>query len=120
MDHAPCHVVQVDAVLAAFRPGSQDPPWDWAHETRWVADDVDSTTGQPGAYQARLEDHLRALPGPGCGHRIHLGDDGRIWDGHHHLIAATRLGITHLAAVCTCTASQPCPAAPFDVTLSRT
>ena len=44
----------------------------------------------PGHYQKQLEDHLRRVGRvvqPVC-----LGDDGRIWDGHHRIVAAHRLG----------------------------
>lgn len=27
---------------------------------------------------------------------VHLGDDGRIWDGHHRIYAAHKLGLTHV------------------------
>jgi hypothetical protein len=45
----------------------------------------------PGHYQKRLEEYIDSIgyiPFPVC-----LGSDGRVWDGHHRIVAAYRLGI---------------------------
>lgn len=44
-----------------------------------------------GHYQLELEEYISSSGIMPAG--ILLGNDGRVWDGHHRLIAARRLGI---------------------------
>lgn len=91
-------------LLRDYAPGSHSPPWSWEDEARdllsmpclcpseppgpWIECDT------PGHYQLMLEEHLRRagrVDQPIC-----LGDDGRVWDGHHRVVAAIRLGFDRL------------------------
>lgn len=80
-------------VMARWRPGSYDPPWSWADEELDILLRVCLCCGVAGHYQAALEDHVRehGFPGP-----VQLGDEDRVWDGHHRILAAKRLGLSSL------------------------
>jgi hypothetical protein len=95
-------------LLAAYVPGSRDQPWTWDDETADILSHQCPTTHaiaqgievdpcddpEPGCYQRKLEDHLRTvgeITQPVC-----LGPDGRVWDGHHRIVAARRLGFTEI------------------------
>lgn len=97
--------MKLSDLLAAYRPGSQDPPWSWGdeahdlhfvhpcpttHAREWGVDIEPCPDPEPGCYQRRLEEYLAevgAITQPVC-----LGSDGRVWDGHHRIVAAMRLG----------------------------
>ena len=96
--------MELAAILRDYVPGSKDQPWTWDDEEqdlhshpcpteRARAQGVDvepCDDGQPGCYQRRLEAFLAAegrITQPVC-----LGPDGRVWDGHHRIVAAKRLG----------------------------
>lgn len=87
-------LVPLDALLTCYRPGSYPVPWGWDDEERSLHARVCVCCGQPGHYQQQLEAHIaeHGIPGSVC-----LGTDGRVWDGHHRIVAARRLGITHIA-----------------------
>lgn len=93
-------------ILARYQPGSHDQPWTWEDEARDLhslpcpteyarAQGIEvepCDDPEPGCYQRKLEAHLRDLgriDQPVC-----LGTDGRVWDGHHRIVAAIRLGLT--------------------------
>lgn len=100
-------MMDVREIQQQWRPGSQDPPWTWWDEERDLLSQpcpsesarqhgIDATCPLgdrcygAGCYQRALEDHLRDLgrvEQPVC-----LGPDGRVWDGHHRIVAARRLG----------------------------
>lgn len=85
----PYREVALADVLRDYVPGSFDQPWSWDDEQRWL-DEFVSCCDVPGHYQAALERHLASvgrIEQPVC-----LGDDGRVWDGHHRIVAARRLG----------------------------
>jgi hypothetical protein len=96
--------MRLSYLLETYRPGSYDPPWDWDDEEDDIlsnpcptemarADGVDvdpCDDPEPGCYQRKLEAYLRSRGGIEQG--VCLGDDGRIWDGHHRIVAARRLG----------------------------
>lgn len=86
-------------VVRDWRPGSHD--WDWDDEERDLlafrclcattdpqVEFIECPT--PGHYQLRLEAHLAEH---GITEPVLLGSDGRVWDGHHRIVAARRLGI---------------------------
>lgn len=97
--------VSLSWILAHYRPGSQGDDWTWEDEERallsmpcrctaFIDGEGMSAEGPAcpiaGHYQLTLEQHLRAqgrIDQP-----ILLGSDGRIWDGHHRITAARRLG----------------------------
>ena len=73
-------------VLAEVRCGSQD--WTWDEE--WV--DLDARHAETG-YLDRLE---REIKSNGITMPVLIGTDGRLWDGHHRLRIAVRLGIDYV------------------------
>lgn len=87
-------VIGLDELLALWMPGSHDQPWSWDDEERDILARVCLCCGEPGHYQRQLEDHFRRVGRIDQG--ICLGTDGRVWDGHHRIIAARRLGYDRL------------------------
>jgi hypothetical protein len=73
-------------VLAEVRCGSQD--WTWDEE--WA--DLDQRHAETG-YLDKLEQDIRAN---GITAPVLIGTDGRLWDGHHRLRIAVRLGIGYV------------------------
>ncbi|RBY82698.1 ParB N-terminal domain-containing protein [Blastococcus sp. TF02A-26] len=73
-------------LLAQYGPGSYGPPWSWDDEVRDLVD-------QDPSYQRELEAELLAQ---GVREPVLLGPDGRVWDGHHRVVAAIRLGLPDL------------------------
>ncbi len=84
-------VMPLADLLANYVPGSQDQPWTWDDEERDILTRECLCCGQPGHYQLALERHIAAHGLTGLG--VCLGTDGRVWDGHHRIVAARRLGI---------------------------
>ena len=87
----------VSQIVQQWRPGSGD--WSWDAEAVEIDSRVCVCCGQRGHYQRMVEDRIGA---EGIGFvdgfaPILLGNDGRVWDGHHRLVAARRMGI---ASVC--------------------
>jgi len=101
--------MKLSELLENYRPGSFDPPWSWDDEVHDLHHNAPCPTAyaitqgidvepcddpSPGCYQRRLEEHLRevgAITQPVC-----LGGDGRVWDGHHRIVAAIRLGFDEI------------------------
>lgn len=77
-------------LLRTYVPGSYDQPWSWDDEERDILERICLCCNEPGHYQLQLEAHLREH---GLNQGVCLGDDGRVWDGHHRIVAARRLGI---------------------------
>ncbi|MFD8710376.1 ParB N-terminal domain-containing protein [Streptomyces anulatus] len=73
-------------VLTKVRCGSQD--WTWDEE--WA--DLDQRHAESG-YLDRLEQEIKTR---GITMPVLIGSDGRIWDGHHRLRIAVRLGIGYV------------------------
>lgn len=68
-------------LVARWRPGSGD--WDWPHEA------VDVINANPAGFADLLADiHTNGITTP-----VLLGDDGRVWDGHHRVLAALLVGV---------------------------
>jgi hypothetical protein len=80
-------------LTARWAPGSYPQPWTWDDEERHILAQVCLCCGQPGHYQLALEAHLAEH---GLTQGVCLGTDGRIWDGHHRIVAARRLGIERI------------------------
>lgn len=80
--------VPLAVILNQYHPGSRD--WTWDDEERDLLTHPCWCCEEPGHYQIRLEEHLRTVGRVEQG--ICLGNDGRIWDGHHRIVAARRLG----------------------------
>lgn len=78
-------------ILAKWLPGSRPQPHTWDDEERDILERVCLCCDQPGHYQRQLEAFLAERGGIDQG--ICLGGDGRVWDGHHRIVAARRLGL---------------------------
>lgn len=71
------------AVLHAYRPGSDDSSWTWGDEF------VDLFRGP---HLATTWGIIQSIREEGQLEPILLGDDGRVWDGHHRIVALMYLG----------------------------
>lgn len=76
---AAAEMMRLDHLLAVFRVGSGD--WSWQEE-------YDDLYTQP--WQTMLTEQIAT---EGIREPVLLGSDGRIWDGHHRICAAMRLGL---------------------------
>lgn len=74
--------------LAEYRPGGDWRTWDDAEKA--LLESICLCCGQPGHYQQTVEAHLAV---DGLTEGVYVGDDRRLRDGHHRVIAARRLGI---------------------------
>lgn len=96
--------VPLARILTEWAPGSHVQPWTWDDEERELlafrclcatvdplVEFIECPT--PGHYQLMLEAHAaeHGISQPVC-----LGPDGRVWDGHHRIVAARRLGLDSL------------------------
>jgi len=84
----------VDYIQDNFAPGEEASTW--AEEFAWIID-------FHGEYVAKL---LSDIEKNGIKLPVLLGDDGRVWNGHHRLLVARILGIpevpvTHAEYGCT-------------------
>lgn len=70
-------------LLVLWRPGSQGDDWTWQQES----DDLWSRE------QARMDVLCTSIQETGMQEPVLIGDDGRIWDGHHRIVAAMTLGL---------------------------
>lgn len=77
-------------ILENWVPGSYDQPWTWDDEEKEILSRVCLCCNQPGHYQLQLEQYISEH---GITQGVLLGNDGRVWDGHHRIVAARRLGI---------------------------
>ena len=68
-------------VVEHWEPGSFDQPWSWDDEQREVA-------GHEWTPQVRASIEADGIVEP-----VLLGDDGRVWDGHHRVCIALELGL---------------------------
>jgi hypothetical protein len=93
----------VERIISEWRPGSQD--WTWDDEQRDIAERVcccrsheceSPSIGAEGHYQRQIVDKLRDEGEWWDAATILLGNDGRVWDGHHRILAAIELEIKML------------------------
>lgn len=74
--------LELEYVLSAWGPGSGNWPW--------AAEFGDLLTRDGGALASLLAD----VAVHGIREPLLLGDDRRVWDGHHRLLVARLLGLT--------------------------
>lgn len=76
-------------VMHSYRPGSRPglDGWTWKDQERTLLARLCLCCGRPGHYQRALEEYM-AKHGWPWESGVILGNDGRVWDGHHRLIAA--------------------------------
>ncbi|MGW4493811.1 hypothetical protein [Streptomyces sp. NPDC004376] len=98
----------LNRVLTEVRCGSED--WSWEEE--WA--DLDQRHADTG-YLAKLEQQIREN---GITMPVLIGNDGRLWDGHHRLRIAVRLGIGYIPVEITppVAVSQPAPTGGYEAT----
>lgn len=84
--HDDIQVWPLQRVLTQVQCGSQD--WTWDEE--WA--DLDRRHAETG-YLDKLEQQIRQN---GITMPVLVGSDGRLWDGHHRLRIAVRLGIDYV------------------------
>lgn len=90
--------VAVFDILKGWRPGSYDTnamgqQWGWTNEAYDIAVRECACCGNSGHYMDQMLASMRS-EGEFWDHGenpITLGDDGRVWDGHHRILAAARL-----------------------------
>jgi hypothetical protein len=90
-------VMPLEEIMRDWVPGSIPQPWSWEDE----AQDLDQRVcccrsmthlkrlGGKGHYQRKIEKKLKS---GWFGDPVMLGNDGRVWDGHHRIIASWRQG----------------------------
>lgn len=78
-------------LLAEVAPGSRD-DWTWQeeHDDLWFGEDDDSHA---------MDDLATSMQENGQRTPVLIGDDGRLWDGHHRVVAAMRLGFDRILVV---------------------
>lgn len=77
----------LDKLLTGWRPGRSAT---WDDEEHDIRARICLCCGIEGHYQRALEDHLAEIGG--IDQPVYLSPDGRVWDGHHRIIAARHLG----------------------------
>jgi hypothetical protein len=78
--------LSLDTILANWKPGSFDDPWTWGQEHEWLW-----------CHQKKkMKDLTKSISTHGIKTPIILGDDGRVWDGHHRICIAIDLKIETL------------------------
>lgn len=77
-------------ILTGWVPSSMPQPWSWDDEERAIFERVCLCCGEVGHYQRELEAFLAER---GLSQGVCLGECGRVFDGHHRIVAARRLGI---------------------------
>lgn len=80
--------VALDYLLEHYRPHTGT----WDDTKREILERECMCCGEPGHYQRQLE---ACLAEHGLDQGVCLGPD-QVWDGHHRIIAARRLGITRI------------------------
>lgn len=80
--------MKVDDVMSQWRPGSQGDDWTWEKEYDWCWSEDNF----------RMTSIIKCVQEDGIGfddkeNPILLGNDGRVWDGHHRILIAKYLGV---------------------------
>lgn len=83
----PVFVISINELLRTFVPGSAD--WSWEEEFQ----DLETRDSE---LLREIEDSIRRY---GQIEPIELGNDGRVWDGHHRILVMRRLDQTHIRAI---------------------
>ena len=84
-------------IVAKWVPGSQEQPWTWDDESRDIESRVCVCCDQPGHYQRQIVEKMQAEGEWWEEATILLGPDGRVWDGHHRIVAAIDLAVESLS-----------------------
>lgn len=79
-------------LLATVPPGHRPLPWSWENEERDIRSRLCLCCGRQGHYQETVEKRVAEFGLEG----VCIGEDGRLHDGHHRVIAAKTLGIERI------------------------
>ncbi len=80
----------VGDLIQRWAPGSYDADWTWEQEKDDLIDhDMDRLS----------EMVVDILLGEGIRRPVVLGADGRVWDGHHRIVAAMIAGLSSMVPV---------------------
>ena len=84
-------------IFMGWRPGSRDlndegEPWTWVDEAGDIVHRICACCDRPGHYQEQLVAKME-VEGEfwDDDEPIILGDDGRVWEGHHRILGGARL-----------------------------
>lgn len=77
-------VLPVEDLIARWRVGS--------HEWSWDQEYVDLWLGEP-SHSGRIHELFESISAEGIREPVLLGNDGRVWDGHHRVVIAMVLGL---------------------------
>lgn len=75
-------------LISKVSPGSQGDEWTWSQEARWCWDNEFDV-------MVKL---VSSLLDEGQREPVMVGDDGRLWDGHHRLVGLIAIGETYVDA----------------------
>lgn len=79
----------LERIFAEYSPGSQGSDWTWE-------DEADDLLGRDLKYMAELKNDIWSN---GMHTPVLLGDDGRVWDGHHRIITASHLRLKAIPTI---------------------
>ncbi len=82
-------MISMSQIVTEWRPGSHDEPWSWMDEAH------DLWQREPIVMDDLLSDVMRR----GIVEPVDLGDDGRVWDGHHRIVIASALMFSRIPAL---------------------
>ena len=82
--------MNTSTLLATIPPGHRPEPWTWDDEERDIRSRLCLCCGRQGHHQEEIERRMREH---GFMDGVCVGDDGRLHDGHHRVVAAKALGI---------------------------
>lgn len=77
-------------ILARWVPSSMPQPWSWDDEESAIFERICLCCGEVGHHQRKLEAFIIEH---GLTQGVCLGECGHVFDGHHRIVAARRLGI---------------------------
>jgi len=81
--------VRLSDLLAGWAPGSYDDRWTWNDEREWLWH----------CHREQMVDLIADISANGVKEPVLLGDDLRVWDGHHRICAAIELGLDEVPIV---------------------
>ena len=76
------HRMSLNRFVVDVKPGSQGDDWTWDDELRWLEKN----------HREPFERLLADVRDHGQEHPVVIGDDGRLWDGHHRVCALITIG----------------------------
>lgn len=83
--------VHLSSLLVVFQPGDY-PERSWSEEFEWL---WKNDAHRMKSIKRQVKEHgLDSFDDP-----ILLGSDGRVWDGHHRLAVAMKLGIKEVPVI---------------------